>query len=80
MSGKFIVGDEFRTNPLSLKPGGSTVTVHFEKGPARVYDKIKKPKSYISALSKLHNSDDIIQIDVDGNVIWIRTETERNFY
>ena len=35
------VGDEFRTNPLSLKPGGSIVTVVFSDGRMLDYDKVK---------------------------------------
>ena len=35
------VSDEFRTNHLSLKPGGSTVEIIYKSGEVRIYDKIK---------------------------------------
>lgn len=41
------VGDEFRTNPLSTKPGGDTVRVVFNTGNVREYDKVKYPEAFI---------------------------------
>jgi hypothetical protein len=41
------VKDEYRTNPLSLKPGGYTVMVEYRDGTILCYDKIKNPNAYI---------------------------------
>jgi len=50
---EFKVKDEFRSNELSLKPGGETVIVR-KKGPGDkaiicIYDKIKNPKAYMKS-------------------------------
>jgi len=47
------VGDEFRTNPLSNKPGGSTVRVTFKNGSVRDYDKVKHPDSFINKILEI---------------------------
>jgi hypothetical protein len=53
MSKKIIaVDDRFRTNKLSLKPGGSTVVVRYKDGHEREYDKIKNTKAYIRNIEK----------------------------
>ena len=44
------VADEFRINPLSLKPGGSDVVVEYHDGNVFGYDRIKDPASYIRAI------------------------------
>lgn len=44
------VGDQFRTNSLSLTPGGSVVSVTYKNGKTLVYDKIKSPLKYIQSL------------------------------
>ena len=49
MSG-YYVSDEFRTNNLSLTPGGSTVIVELSNGETKVYDKVKNPTAYINAI------------------------------
>jgi hypothetical protein len=41
------VGDQFRTNPKSLAPGGYTVMVEYHDGTILFYDKIKNPNAYI---------------------------------
>jgi|TARA_B110000037_G_C17088050_1_gene492811 hypothetical protein len=51
------VGDNHRTNPLSLQPGGSTVRVTFKNGDYRDYDKVKHPKAFITKCLEL--DDDI---------------------
>jgi hypothetical protein len=43
----FYIEDKFRTNPKSLKPGGSEVTVIYGNQECRVYDKVKHPRAYI---------------------------------
>lgn len=42
----FKVSDEYRTNPLSHEPGGSTVIVFYQDGTSREYDKVKNVKAY----------------------------------
>ena len=65
----FKVGDDFRTNKLSLKPGGSTVTIYFSVKEPRIYDKIKNPVNYIKSLLKRPDNG-IIKVDVDGKEYW----------
>jgi len=60
------VKDEHRTNELSLRPGGSEVTVKYTDGRALTYDKIKNPERYVMSLSKI----DVKQIDVNGKKVW----------
>ena len=48
----FKVSDEFRTNELSLTPGGYTVIVTKTNGKIYEYDKIKKPYAYIRKVSE----------------------------
>jgi len=45
----FKVGDEYRTNVLSHKPGGYTVTIVYHNGKSLDYNKIKFPQKYINA-------------------------------
>ena len=69
------VGDEFRTNPLSLKPGGSIVTVVFSNGKMLDYDKVKSPKKYVASIP---TRDDITAVYVNGNQVW--TDKEETKY
>ena len=69
------VGDEFRTNPLSLKPGGSIVTVVFSDGRMLDYDKVKSPKKYVASIP---TRDDIVAVYVNGNQVW--TDKEETKY
>jgi hypothetical protein len=57
------VSDEFRTNNLSLTPGGSEISITLNTGQILVYDKIKSPKKYIQSLS---NYKDIVAVTVNG--------------
>ena len=41
------VGDEYRTNPLSHRPGGVTVRICFQSGQCFDYDKVKHPEAFI---------------------------------
>ena len=45
------VNPEYRTNPLSLRPGGYTVTVIMRNGQQLAYDNIKNPDAYIRRAS-----------------------------
>jgi hypothetical protein len=41
------VRPEYRTNPLSLRPGGSIVTIVMKNGQRLDYENIKNPDAYI---------------------------------
>ena len=69
------VGDEYRTNPLSLIPGGSLVTVVFSNGKMLDYDKVKSPKKYVASIP---TRDDIVAVYVNGNQVW--TDKEETKY
>jgi hypothetical protein len=50
------IEDEFRTNPLSLQPGGSDVVIEYHDGNVFGYDRIKDTTRYISTIfSKKYN-------------------------
>lgn len=67
----FVVGDEFRTNPESNTPGGSTVTVCYADGQELVYPRIKKTDAYIRTV--LAKSGKIIDsIYVDSTLVYSR--------
>jgi hypothetical protein len=57
------VSDQFRTNNLSLTPGGFEVSITLNNGKTLVYDKIKSPRKYIQSLS---NYGDIVSVKVNG--------------
>lgn len=65
------VADEFRTNPLSLSPGGSIVTVVFSNGKMLDYDKVKSPKKYVASIPQ---REDITAVFVNGNQVWTAKE------
>lgn len=48
MPKKVTVKKEFRVNPLSLTPGGSTVTVIKDDGTHTKYTNVKNPQAYIN--------------------------------
>jgi hypothetical protein len=48
----FKVGDVYRENELSKKPGGFTVVVEQVSGRLLEYDKVKNPAAYIKTLLK----------------------------
>ena len=48
------VQDKYRTNSLSLKPGGSEVRVVYNADKQFIYDKIKHPLSYVA---RIHGKD-----------------------
>jgi len=48
----FRVGDDYRTSPLSLKPGGVVVCVKEANGRVCEYDKVKNPMAYMKAIKK----------------------------
>ena len=68
------VGDEFRTNGLSLTPGGSLVSVTYQSGTVREYDKVKYPRSYVGRIT---DRESIVEIRVDGNLVWDKTNSKK---
>ena len=48
----FKVGDDYRENPMSLKPGGYTVFIKDERGKLLEYDKVKYPQRFIAKAKK----------------------------
>lgn len=64
MSNTLHISDQYRTNPLSLSPGGYEIRVIYNSGKTYVYDKIKDPSRYIAMM----NSSDIYEIFVDGQL------------
>jgi hypothetical protein len=69
MASTLVVHEKFRTNELSLRPGGYTVTVVYSNGNKRVYNNVKNPKAYINSIAK---DEEITQTLVDGELYWSR--------
>ena len=69
MSKSILVHDRFRTNELSVQPGGSTVTVEYADGSNRSYNKVKNPRAYINSIIK---DETISSVKVDGQAYWAR--------
>jgi len=67
--GGYWVADEFRTNPDSLLPGGSIVSVEYYSGEIKIYDKIKKPVNYINVI--MSKGIGIKSISIDGKIAYI---------
>ena len=79
--GTLKVQDQYRTNPLSLKPGGYEVTVVYSSGKSFVYDKVKKPSKYVYSISikdKDKEFGEIVSVYVDGAQVWSRSEKDNN--
>ena len=60
-----FVSDNYRTNPLSHTPGGSTVKVFYPNGYAKVYDKIKNVEAYTRYMKENYNVIDVQEIEDD---------------
>jgi hypothetical protein len=69
------VADEFRINPLSLRPGGSIVSVVFSNGRMLDYDKVKSPQRYVASIPR---REDIVAVYVNGKKVW--TDKEETKY
>jgi hypothetical protein len=65
----FKVGDEYRTNELSLTPGGSEVKSISTTGKSKTYDKVKNVNAYCQRLIK---DQKIAEIWVDSTIYWKR--------
>ena len=68
------VGDEFRTNGLSLTPGGSLVSVTYLSGGTKEYDKVKHPRAYVGRIT---DRESIVEIRVNGNLVWDKTNSKK---
>jgi len=67
MNKHIIVKDEYRTNALSLKPGGHDITVTYSDGFSQTYDKVKYPTAFIKKINESNKrGKPIISIVVDG--------------
>ncbi len=66
------VKDQYRTNQLSLEPGGHEVTITHQGGATFIYDKVKRPGAYIKGISSVTQSKNgpIIKIHIDGEEVW----------
>jgi hypothetical protein len=67
MAHNIKVNQEFRKNALSLKPGGSTVTVVYDNNIELEYNNIKNPQAYINTIAKTDKS--IIGIKINGRLV-----------
>ena len=67
MNNTIRVKPEFRVNPLSLKPGGSEVTVIEADGSHLVYSNIKNPQAYIDRV--LQNRPTVLGFLVNGEPV-----------
>ena len=71
MNKSIVVKDKYRKNPLSLEPGGSSVTVTFSDGFSQTYDKVKFPNAFVR---KINESNErrfpIVSIVVDGERVY----------
>ena len=68
----FRVPDQYRTNQLSLEPGGHEVSVTFATGETKIYDKVKKPGPYIKRLSG-----EITSVSLDGKQVWQKGDSNK---
>ena len=66
------VSDKYRTNPMSLQPGGHEVAVVYSSGKIFEYDKVKKPGSYVKSISEKNGSEwgTITEVKVDNISVW----------
>lgn len=67
------VSDDYRTNELSLQPGGYEVTVVYGNGKRFIYDKVKRPGSYVKSIAlKPTVNGEIVEILVNNEIKWQR--------
>lgn len=69
MAKTIVVHERFRTNELSLRPGGYNVTVIYSDGSQRIYNNVKNPRAYINSIAK---DETIVKALVDSEVYWTR--------
>jgi len=68
----YFVSDTYRTNSLSLVPGGSVVIINEVDGTTKAYDKVKNPNAYINAILKKNSR--IETIYVDNQLVWTKSK------
>lgn len=75
---KYHVDDQYRTNPMSLKPGGSVIEIFHASGIVLEYDKIKFPPKYLREVYPKVNTIDnpIVRITVDGQNVFDRNDKQ----
>ena len=56
------VAQQYRTNPLSRKPGGYRIAVIMKSGFKMIYDRVKYPDSYAAAI----HGDDVREVVIIG--------------
>lgn len=74
MTKTVVVRDQYRTNELSLTPGGHKVTVIYSKGANRVYEKVKNPNIYCISIIK---NPKVVEILVDDLPYWKRSPANK---
>lgn len=67
---EYRVQDSYRTNSLSHVEGGVEVKVYYKSGEVRIYDKVKRPKSYIKSIVPHIRVEEICRIDVGDTIFW----------
>lgn len=72
MPKKILINDSYRTNGLSLTPGGNVVTVVYADGHRRIYDKIKNVEAYASSISK---DQLIMEVWCENQLVWKRVNS-----
>jgi hypothetical protein len=60
----YRVQDEYRTNPLSLAPGGCNIVVEYYNQEVLLYDKVKYPSKYIYVILKHVVNGDISETNI----------------
>jgi hypothetical protein len=73
------VNDEYRTNPLSLEPGGSDIIVEYSNKEVFGYDKIKIPSKYIEKICGSRLLEDFVSENREVQLEVIR-DNIRNVY
>jgi hypothetical protein len=73
----FKVGRSYRLHELSLKPGGTTISVHYTNGYVLDYDNVKYPDSYAQKIVLNHSNgvnrqtgDTLQKITVGERMLW----------
>lgn len=60
--------DEYRTNPLSLKPGGVDIVVEYTTDEVLLYDKIKHPDRYVKRILSFTTNAEISAQNIESLV------------
>jgi hypothetical protein len=68
MKSSLEVGEDFRTNSLSLVPGGVTVVVTKTNGQILEYKNVKSPKKYLAKMDLTH----VLKVQVGTEILYDR--------